>query len=370
MKKKIDWPVTLFLAITPAVSLLSVVLYLVFFPLLWEIVALFVFFSFASSVSITAGYHRLLAHRAFKAKGWLKNIFLFFGAGAFQGPALKWVADHRAHHRYVDSDRDPYNIKRGFVFAHIAWLFYQMPFAEEMVSDLRKDRWIMWQYRYFVPLAIFSGFLLPMIVACLIGSQGFWLNLYGGFVFGAVARIVFVHHCTFFINSLCHMWGKRPYNDNNSARDNFVLALLTNGEGYHNFHHKFQFDYRNGVRWYQWDPTKWLISVLSVIRQTYDLQRVARSQIMVAKMHSMRSRLKSESPAIAAKLDVFRDKVEVAQLRLRQLNKEYQQLKTSIQRQSKARLAQLRAELKVAKIEFDKTYKQWLLYLQVAEFAV
>lgn len=363
---RIDWPVTLFLIITPAVAIISLVAFCLFWQVTWQLIALFVFFSFASSVSITAGYHRLLAHRAYKARGWLKNLFLFFGAGAFQGSALKWAADHRIHHRHVDTGRDPYNIKRGFVFAHIGWLFYQMTLAKDMVGDLQKDRWIVWQDRYFVPLAIFSGFLFPMLIMALWSDLGFWHGLCGGFVFGAVTRIVFVHHSTFFINSLCHMWGKQPYNENNSARDNFVMALLTNGEGYHNFHHRFQFDYRNGVRWYQWDPTKWLISLMAMFGQTYGLQRVPRTQILVAKMALQRKRVKITSPALSERLDQLRGKVEVAQERLKLLSREYQTLKHTLRHQSRVRLVQLKADLKIAKIEFYKTYKQWNLCLHAA----
>lgn len=365
-RSAIDWPVSLFLVITPAVAVITLVVWCLYFPITWKLMLLFVLFSFASSVSITAGYHRLLAHRAYRAKGWVKNLFLFFGAGAFQGSALKWAADHRIHHRHVDTERDPYNIKRGFVFAHISWLFYKMELAKGMVGDLLKDRWIVLQDRYYVPIAIFSGFLLPMFVAALWCDLGFWTGMCGGFVFGAVTRIVFVHHCTFFINSLCHMWGKQPYNEDNSARDNFVLAMLTNGEGYHNFHHRFQFDYRNGVRWYQWDPTKWFIGMLALCGQTYDLQRVTRAQILVAKMALKRSRLKVTSPVASERLDLFRRKVEVAQERLKELSREYQALQRSFCRQSRARLIQLKADLKVAKIEFDKTYKQWNLYLRAA----
>ena len=363
-KKQIDWPVTLFLFITPLVAVVAPVIYFMYLPFTWDLVALFVFFAFASSVSITAGYHRFLAHRAYKVRGWLKNVFLFFGAGAFQGSALKWVADHRTHHRHVDTDRDPYNIKRGFVFAHISWLFYRMSLAADMVKDLQRDRWIVWQDRYYVPIAIFSGFLFPMLVAAT------WGNAFGGLVFGAIVRIVFVHHCTFFINSLCHMWGKQPYNDNNSAKDNFVLALFTNGEGYHNFHHKFQFDYRNGVRWYQWDPTKWFILILSLFRQAHDLQRVTRSQIMIAKMTMKHERLTLVNPTISAKLDLFKQKVEAAHMKLKNLSREYQLLKNNIRQQSREKLIQLKADLKIAKIELDKTCQQWNLCLRAARAVV
>ena len=363
---RIDWPVALFLIITPAVAVASLVAFCLYWQVTWQLVVLFVFFSFASSASITAGYHRLLAHRAYKARGWLKNLFLFFGAGAFQGSALKWAADHRLHHRHVDTERDPYNIKRGFVFAHIGWLFYSTTLTADMVGDLQKDRWIVWQHRYYIPVAIFSGFLFPMLIMALWSDLGFWHGLCGGFIFGAVTRIVFVHHITFFINSLCHMWGKQPYNENNSARDNWVMALLTNGEGYHNFHHRFQFDYRNGVRWYQWDPTKWLISSMAVLGQTCSLQRVPRTQILVAKMALKRKSVKITSHALSNRLDQLRSKVEMAQERLKELSREYQALRHNLRHQSRTRLVHIKADLKIAKIEFYKTYKQWHLCLRAA----
>lgn len=166
------------------------------------------------------------------------------------------------------------------------------------------------------------------------------------------------------------MWGKQPYNDNNSAKDNFVLALFTNGEGYHNFHHKFQFDYRNGVRWYQWDPTKWFILILSLFRQAHDLQRVTRSQIMIAKMTMKHERLTLVNPTISAKLDLFKQKVEAAHMKLKNLSREYQLLKNNIRQQSREKLIQLKADLKIAKIELDKTCQQWNLCLRAARAVV
>ena len=368
--KTLDLPVFLFLWTTPIVAVIASVVYFLYFPFTWDLLFLFIFFSFASSVSITAGYHRMLSHRAYKSKGWLKNIFLFFGAGTFQSPALLWVADHRMHHRYVDTKRDPYNIKQGFMHAHMSWLFYKFERNMSMVQDLLADRWLVLQQRYFIPLAVFSGFITPMFVAMLIGSQAWWVNMLAGLIFGGALRISYVLHCTFFINSICHMWGKRPYNDENTARDNFFFALLTNGEGYHNFHHQFQFDYRNGVRWYHWDPTKWLIRLLAIFRQTYDLRTTSQAQILVAKLALKQRRLADRvDPFITEKLESIRAKVEKAQKRLRLLNKEYFSLKENIRRQSRHKLIHLRADLKIAKIEFEQSCKQWNLYLQYLQTA-
>lgn len=362
-----DLPVTLFLLITPVVAVIAPIIYLLYFPLTWDLVLLFLSFSFLSSGSITAGYHRLLSHRSYKAKGWLKNVFLFFGAGSFQSPALEWVADHRMHHRFVDTERDPYNIKQGFMHAHISWLFHSFERDLSVVPDLLKDRWIMWQKRYFIPLAIFSGFIFPALVALVIGQQHWLVNIIAGLIFGGVMRIVFVHHCTFFVNSICHMWGSRPYSEECTARDNAFIAFLTNGEGYHNFHHRFQYDYRNGTRWYHYDPTKWLISLMAMLRQTHDLRRVPHSQIVMAKLALRQSSITPKDPIISKKLELVRIKAEQAHSRLKSLSKEYQTLKKTIR--SRYQLLNLKADLQVAKIEFDKCCKQWRRYLMLANLA-
>ena len=377
-RRELDVAVYLFLILTPIFAVIIPALYFMYVPFSWDLVALFFFFSFISSMSITAGYHRLLSHRSYKCKAWLKNLYLFIGAGTFQSPALLWVADHRRHHRYVDTPNDPYNIKQGFWHAHISWLFYKFERNMQDVKDLQQDRWIMLQQRYFVTLAIFSGFILPALVFMFLGSQSWWLNFIAGLIFGGLVRIVYVHHCTFFINSLCHMWGGQEFSKSNTARDNFLLAIFTNGEGYHNFHHKFQYDYRNGIHWYQYDPTKWLIAALSWLGQTHALRRTPKTQVLLAKMALRHSRLVHRNPYLNAnileKLNGLRQRMVKGQERLRELYREHSALRKSIRKKAgmvklRAELASLRAELKVARIEVDKTYRQWCLYWRAARFA-
>ena len=128
------------------------------------------------------------------------------------------------------------------------------------IPDLKKDPMLAFQHRYYLPLALATNFGLPLLAGLL------FHDVWGMLILAGVLRLVWSHHVTFFINSLAHMWGSRPYTEDNSARDNPVLAVITYGEGYHNFHHMFAHDYRNGVRWWQWDPTKWLIAVLQLCR--------------------------------------------------------------------------------------------------------
>src|SRR6185437_11504300 len=240
----------------------------------------FVFFLYANGMSITGGYHRLWAHRTYEAHWSLRVFYLVFGTMALQNSVLVWSSGHRTHHLNVDDEeRDPYSIRRGFWFAHLGWMIREYPSGVPdfvNVPDLRRDPMLTFQHSFYLPLAITINLGLPLLAGWLIG------DLWGTFMLAGILRLVVSHHVTFFINSLAHMWGSRPYTDQNTARDNGVLAFFTYGEGYHNFHHNFAHDYRNGVRWWQWDPTKWLISGLQWVGLTRRLKRTPVFQIQRA----------------------------------------------------------------------------------------
>src|SRR5690606_37210122 len=165
-------------------------------------------------------------------------------------------------------------------WAHMGWIMTRSNTAETypMSADLRRNRLVMWQHRYYLPLAITVGIILPTLIGAWMGSP------LGGFAIAALGRIVMVHHTTFFINSLCHMVGSRTFNDDHTARDSWLLAILTFGEGYHNFHHSFQADYRNGVRWYHFDPGKWAIKSMSWVGLAKKLKRVPDDVIRNARL--------------------------------------------------------------------------------------
>lgn len=234
---------------------------------LWALV-----FLYLNGLSITAGYHRLWAHNAYDAHPALKWFFALWGAGALQNSILIWASDHRRHHRHVDdNERDPYSAGRGLWFSHMGWILRNYPSGDNDFSnarDLQRDPVVMFQHRHYVLLTTVMNLGLPVLL-------GWWLgDIIGTVVLVGLLRLVVNHHFTFFINSLAHFWGSRPYTEENSARDNPVLAFLTYGEGYHNYHHLFQNDYRNGIRWYHWDPTKWLISGCARVGLASRLQRV------------------------------------------------------------------------------------------------
>lgn len=242
--------------------------------------AMFLMFWLLCGMSITGGYHRLWSHKAYEAHSITRVLFAFWGAAALQNSILVWSSGHRRHHRFVDdNDRDPYSINRGFWFAHIGWMLRDYKSAEldfSNAKDLQKDPVVMFQHKHYIPITLFANIGLPLMLGIVHGDIVGMLLLVG------FARIVASHHTTFFINSAAHMWGSQPYTNTNTAKDNGFLAFFTYGEGYHNFHHFFQTDYRNGVRWYQWDPTKWMISMLSWVGLARNLKRVPDFKIQEA----------------------------------------------------------------------------------------
>ncbi len=235
-----------------------------------------------SGLSITAGYHRLWSHRSYHAAWPLKLFFVIFGTFALQNSVLIWCARHRIHHRFVDDiERDPHSIRTGFWHAHIGWMLRHWSTSEvdfDRVRDLETDPLLRWQHRHYWILTWLLNLGVPAFLGLLVGE------VIGMVLLAGAVRLVFSQHCTFFINSLAHSWGKRHYSDQNSSRDNGWLALLTWGEGYHNFHHAFQSDYRNGERWWHFDPGKWLIAACSAAGLASKLNRTPTFKIRRARL--------------------------------------------------------------------------------------
>jgi stearoyl-CoA desaturase (delta-9 desaturase) len=274
-------------------------------------------FLYLNGLSITGGYHRLWAHKAYDAHWSVRLWFALWGAGALQNSILVWASDHRRHHRHVDdNERDPYSAGRGLWFSHMGWMLRDYATNAEDFSnaqDLMRDPIVMWQHRNYVWLTTLMNLGLPVLLGLALG------DVIGTVLLVGLLRLVVNHHVTFFINSLAHFWGTRPYTDENSARDNGLLAFLTYGEGYHNYHHIFQTDYRNGIRWYQWDPTKWMIAGLARVGLASRLQRVPdfRIQRALLDMQFKRAQALAENRDEPALLDI--------------LEREYQLFSESIQ---------------------------------------
>ncbi|KII91173.1 hypothetical protein PLICRDRAFT_37880, partial [Plicaturopsis crispa FD-325 SS-3] len=249
---ELNWLNVVILCVTPIIGIVGAY----HTKLRWQTALFSVFYYFVTGLGITAGYHRLWAHRSYNASKPLQYFLAIAGAGAVEGSIKWWSRGHRAHHRYTDTDLDPYNAHRGFMYSHVGWMLVKprrKPGVAD-VSDLTRNAVVRWQHKHYILLILIFAFLVPTIIPGLL-----WGDYKGGYVYAGVVRLLFVHHSTFCVNSLAHWLGESPFDDKHTPRDHFATALVTIGEGYHNFHHQFPMDYRNAIRWYQYDPTKWFI---------------------------------------------------------------------------------------------------------------
>ena len=333
---RIDWRNALFLTLTPIAALILVPISIYRDGFSWGLFAFFAVSFVISNMSITCGYHRCFSHRSYDAHPIVELLYVLLGSGAFQGSVLEWCTDHRRHHRMVDTNHDPYSIKKGFWYAHIGWLFTkdESRHAGPFAKDLERRKLIAFQHRHYALIATSVGFGLP-------GALGWAMGFgWGGLIFGGLLRVVCSEHSTFFINSLCHTLGRQPYNDAHTARDSSLMALFTFGEGYHNFHHQFQADYRNGVRWYQWDPTKWWIRSLSLVGLARRLKQASKEEILKARL-AMDERLMLARGASADRLAGLKARITDAADRMRR---------------------QTRVERSRARTDFRVARRQWRAY--------
>ncbi len=358
--QQIDAVNAVFLTLSPVIGIAGTALYAWHYGIHWIDVGLLAAMYWLTGLSITGGYHRFYAHRTYECSKPLQLLYLFFGAAAAQNSVLNWASDHRYHHRYVDTDEDPYNILKGAFYAHIGWIFYKdtRPNEERFrnVPDLLKDPLVMFQHRYYLPLFLLFGLGLPAAIGALEGRA------LGGLLWGGILRTVIVHHMTWFINSLAHLWGSRPYSLQDTARDNWWLGPLTFGEGYHNFHHRFQADYRNGLRWYQFDATKWWINLMHWTGFVTKLRRVPDNEILKARLQvellAVERRLAAAAVTermwarLRPRMQAGRERLEQAMLRYQQARAEYRRQKDAwsaeVRLQWRERLAQSKAEFQAA----------------------
>ncbi|KAK7197506.1 stearic acid desaturase [Novymonas esmeraldas] len=228
----------------------------------------------------TAGYHRLFSHGTYTAGQAMKWSCAYFGAGSFQGSIKWWARNHRIHHRYTDTSKDPYDARRGFIFTHFGWFVMRMDYellGRADVSDLDGDLVVDFQRKYYGFIAGAISVVIPMMLSAF--TTGEWV---ASFFWATMFRIHMMHHSTFFINSLAHTnWfgATQPYADDMTPHDSFIFTVAAFGEGYHNFHHQFPNDYRNGHLWHHFDITKWYIAALSFLGFCDNLQRVPRRVI-------------------------------------------------------------------------------------------
>ncbi|MFN6971725.1 MAG: acyl-CoA desaturase [Rheinheimera sp.] len=350
-KPPIIWTNVLIFSLTFLIAAIAVPYYAITVGFSWvEIVATILCLGYCG-MSITAGYHRLWAHKTYEAHPVLQWFFAIGGAFALQNSALHWSSDHRVHHKFVDqNDKDPYSAKRGFWFSHIGWMLreYQSQRYSDYsnVRDLQNNPIVMWQHKHYLALTIATNFGIPLFL-------GFLTDNYIGMLLSVgVLRLVLSHHFTFFINSLAHIWGSQPYTDQNSARDNGILAFLTYGEGYHNFHHIFEYDYRNGIRWWQFDPTKWLIKSCSWLGLTRNLKICPEDRILKAKALMELKRAQAKA-MLLPDAELILQKMEHEYALLLERMQAYFEVQKQLMQQRKDQIQQRKAQLLQQYNDFD-----------------
>lgn len=278
----IDWPVAIFVWATPILAVVGVSVYLYFNGIHYLEPVQFAVLYFLTGLGITAGFHRYYAHRSHEAHWVVQLFYLIAGAVVLQRSAIDWARVHRIHHRYSDTDLDPHNIHKGFYYAHMGWIYQKTPLTHDYstVPDLLNDKLALWQKKYYWLIVAVFGVGLSTLIGAMVGRP------LGGFLWGFALRMVAQNQVIYGINSWTHTFGRQTYSKKFEARDSFLYALISNGEGYHSFHHRFASDYRNGWRWFDWDPSKWFIGFLSWFGLTKKLRRTPKDVILKAREES------------------------------------------------------------------------------------
>jgi stearoyl-CoA desaturase (delta-9 desaturase) len=238
-----------------------------------------------TALGVTVGFHRLLTHRSFKTSAALRGILAALGSAAIEGPVISWVADHRKHHTFSDEQGDPHSphvghgggwrgTLRGLFHAHMGWLFIHTERGSKhrFASDLIKDPIVSMVDRTFIIWAV-AGLAVPFAVGYVIGGTlvaGLTALLWGGAV-----RVFLVHHITYSINSVCHVFGRRRFETTDESRNVFWLALPTMGEAWHNNHHAFPTSAFHGLRRWELDPSAAVIRALERLGLVWDVVRIS-----------------------------------------------------------------------------------------------
>jgi stearoyl-CoA desaturase (delta-9 desaturase) len=253
----------------------------------WLYLALFGGMYLLTALGITVGYHRYFTHRSFKAPRPVAAGLAILGSMAVEGPVLQWVATHRRHHQHSDDHDDPHSPHThgsglrgtllGMWHAHVGWLFRSHPRGlARYVRDLRQDPLARRMSQLF-PLWVVIGLVVPGALGGLLTLS--WTGVFLGFIWGGLVRIFFVHHVTWSINSVCHIWGTRPFRCRDESRNNAIFGVLALGEGWHNNHHAFPTSARHGLGWWQIDISYLVIRTMGLVGLASDIRIPSRARI-------------------------------------------------------------------------------------------
>lgn len=239
-----------------------------------------------TAIGITVGFHRLLTHRAFKTRRWLYYTFAVLGSMALQGPVIDWVADHRKHHTFTDEEGDPHSphaghgaglrgMIAGLWHAHVGWLFstHGQASSRRFARDLVEDP-VMRRINKSFPLIALASLLLPFALGLVLSGGSRLAGGLSALLWAGLVRIFLVHHITWSINSICHFFGRRRFDTDDESTNVFWLALPSLGEAWHHNHHAFPQSAFHGLRWYELDPSGWLIFGLKRVGLAWDVVTV------------------------------------------------------------------------------------------------
>lgn len=264
----------------PFLGLLAAIVYGWGWGVSWVEVSLLLGMYIATGLGITVGYHRLFTHKSFGTGRVMTTILAVLGSMAVEGPLLRWVAFHRCHHQHSDGEGDPHSphghgsgvlgILKGFWNAHTGWILKKNDRSvARYTADLRKDKLLRVLSRLF-PVWILLGLLIPALIGGLVTMS--WTGALLGFIWGGLVRILVVHHLTWSVNSVCHLWGTRPFKSHDESRNNPIVGVLALGEGWHNNHHAFPTSARHGLRWWEFDLSWVVIWTLYKTRLAWDVR--------------------------------------------------------------------------------------------------
>jgi len=285
-KREIVWRNVIIMSLLHLSALYG--LYLCIVSAKWQTFAFAVFLYVISGLGITAGAHRLWSHRSYKAKWPLRIMLCAFNTLAFQNHIYEWSRDHRVHHKYSETDADPHNANRGFFFAHCGWLLCRKhPEVVEKgkavsCEDLLQDPIVRFQKKFYLPLVLLTCFVLPTVI-----PKIFWNESYhNAYFICAILRYCWTLNMTWLVNSAAHFWGRKPYDKYINPAENMSVVVGAIGEGFHNYHHTFPWDYSTSELGWRFNLTTIFINFFAWIGWAYDRKTVSPNLIRQRKLRT------------------------------------------------------------------------------------
>jgi stearoyl-CoA desaturase (delta-9 desaturase) len=241
-----------------------------------DLTLMFVFY-LISGLGVTVGFHRMLTHKSFETTKFVKALFIIMGSMSWEGSPIIWASTHIRHHAHSDEEDDPHSPLVSLWHAHVGWMFQDAADTETYGKWLRKDPTVVWADKYWVLWGLL-GMLLPTLISGFVwfaGGDSFLTGAFYGLLWGGFVRIFITHHVTWSVNSICHTFGKRPYQTTDESRNNWLVGLLAFGEGWHNNHHAFPRSAFHGMEWWQFDLSSIIIATLEKLGIVWKVHRVS-----------------------------------------------------------------------------------------------